>query len=54
MQRYGGSRALVSPGAKSFTVHPAAGERAGGRWTLRMGDNSPGDTGVRDTWSITV
>ncbi|MFC7615462.1 proprotein convertase P-domain-containing protein [Actinokineospora soli] len=33
---------------------PAAGERADGTWTLRVGDNGPGDTGVLSGWSVTV
>ncbi|MFS8100630.1 proprotein convertase P-domain-containing protein [Lentzea alba] len=42
------------PAAKTFTVVPAAGEGAGGQWTLRIGDNGPGDTGVLSGWSLVV
>jgi streptogrisin C len=42
------------PANKSFSVVPAADEKAGGTWTLRIGDNGPGDVGVLDSWSVTV
>ncbi|GAA4416374.1 hypothetical protein GCM10023148_13470 [Actinokineospora soli] len=42
------------PAGKTYTVVPAAGERADGTWTLRVGDNGPGDTGVLSGWSVTV
>ncbi|MFJ8966224.1 fibronectin type III domain-containing protein [Lentzea sp. NPDC102401] len=42
------------PGGRTFTVVPAAGEAAGGTWTLRIGDNGPGDVGVLSSWSVTV
>lgn len=42
------------PANKTFTVVTAAGEAAGGTWTLRIGDNGPGDVGVLDSWSVTV
>ncbi|MET9230377.1 proprotein convertase P-domain-containing protein [Lentzea sp. NPDC003310] len=42
------------PAGKTFSVVPAAGEAAGGTWTLRIGDNGPGDTGVLSGWSVTV
>ncbi|RZS32651.1 streptogrisin C [Herbihabitans rhizosphaerae] len=41
------------PQGKTYTVAPAV-ERAAGTWTLRIGDNGPGDTGTLDRWSITV
>lgn len=54
LQRYGGYPCTQLAGAKSFTVRPAAGERADGTWTLRIGDNGPGDTGVLDAWPVSV
>ncbi|MGI5500239.1 proprotein convertase P-domain-containing protein [Lentzea sp. CA-135723] len=39
---------------RTFTVVPGAGEAASGTWTLRIGDNGPGDTGVLSSWSLTV
>ncbi|MFC5289690.1 proprotein convertase P-domain-containing protein [Actinokineospora guangxiensis] len=42
------------PANKTFTVTPAASEPASGTWTLRIGDNGPRDTGVLDSWSVTV
>ncbi|WP_394619863.1 fibronectin type III domain-containing protein [Lentzea sp. JNUCC 0626] len=39
---------------RTFTVVPGAGEAASGTWTLRIGDNGPGDTGVLSGWSLTV
>ncbi|MGW6932356.1 fibronectin type III domain-containing protein [Lentzea sp. NPDC054927] len=42
------------PAGKTFTVVPAAGEAAGGTWTLRIGDNGPGDVGVLSSWSVTL
>ncbi len=42
------------PPGRTFTVVPAAGETAGGTWTLRIGDNGPGDIGVLSSWSVTV
>lgn len=42
------------PANKKFSVVPAAGEAAGGTWTLRIGDNGPGDVGILDSWTVTV
>ncbi|MEU3642198.1 fibronectin type III domain-containing protein [Lentzea sp. NPDC034063] len=42
------------PAGRTFTVVPGAGETASGSWTLRIGDNGPGDTGVLSSWSLTV
>ncbi|MFI6096304.1 fibronectin type III domain-containing protein [Lentzea sp. NPDC051213] len=42
------------PAGRTFTLVPAAGEAAGGTWTLRIGDNGPGDTGVLSGWAVTV
>ncbi|MFD4676030.1 fibronectin type III domain-containing protein [Lentzea sp. NPDC058450] len=39
---------------RTFTVVPGAGEAASGTWTLRIGDNGPGDTGVLSSWSLAV
>ncbi|WP_436498622.1 fibronectin type III domain-containing protein [Actinokineospora sp. HUAS TT18] len=56
LQRYGDGGWQCTPfgGQRTFTVVPASGEAASGQWTLRIGDNGPGDTGVLDTWSVTV
>ncbi|MDQ3403273.1 MAG: proprotein convertase P-domain-containing protein [Actinomycetota bacterium] len=53
MQRYGGYTCTPFPANKTYSV-PVTGEQAGGKWTIRIGDNGPGDTGVIDSWSITV
>ncbi|MDX8028611.1 fibronectin type III domain-containing protein [Lentzea sp. BCCO 10_0856] len=42
------------PAGRTFTVVPVAGEAAGGTWTLRIGDNGPGDVGVLSSWSVTL
>ncbi|MCP2244199.1 proprotein convertase P-domain-containing protein [Lentzea aerocolonigenes] len=42
------------PAGRTFSVSPVAGEAAGGTWTLRIGDNGPGDVGVLSGWSVTV
>jgi streptogrisin C len=42
------------PVGRTFSVVPGAGEAASGSWTLRIGDNGPGDTGVLSGWSLTV
>ncbi|USX55072.1 proprotein convertase P-domain-containing protein [Lentzea sp. HUAS12] len=39
---------------RTFSVVPGAGEAASGTWTLRVGDNGPGDMGVLSGWSLTV
>lgn len=54
LQRYGGYPCTPFPGTKTYQVRPASGEPATGTWTLRIGDNGPDDTGVLDTWSVTV
>ncbi|WP_051771581.1 proprotein convertase P-domain-containing protein [Lentzea albidocapillata] len=50
----GGYSCHPFPAGKTFTVVPGAGETASGTWTLRIGDNGPGDTGVLSSWSLTV
>ncbi|SDJ06566.1 streptogrisin C [Lentzea albidocapillata subsp. violacea] len=50
----GGYSCHPFPAGKTFTVVPSAGETASGTWTLRIGDNGPGDTGVLSSWSLTV
>jgi streptogrisin C len=52
LQRYGGSTCTPFPGTKTYSV-PAT-EQAGGTWTLRIGDNGPGDTGTLDSWSVSL
>ncbi|WP_432946426.1 proprotein convertase P-domain-containing protein [Kribbella sp. CA-253562] len=51
LQRYGGSSCHALPSSKTYSV-PAA-ENATGTWTLRIGDNGPGDSGTLTNWSIT-
>jgi streptogrisin C len=41
------------PGTRTFTFAPS-NEQAAGTWTLRIGDNGAGDTGVLTSWSLTV
>ncbi|MGQ0838516.1 proprotein convertase P-domain-containing protein [Actinokineospora sp.] len=53
LQNYGGFVCTPFPGTKAFSFVPNT-EPATGTWTLRIGDNGPGDIGVLDTWSITV
>jgi len=53
LQRYGNYPCTPFPGVKSFTAAGVA-EQATGTWTLRVGDNGPGDTGVLDSWSVTL
>jgi len=53
LQRYGNYPCTPFPGVKSFTAAGVA-EQAAGTWTLRVGDNGPGDTGVLDSWSVTL
>ncbi|SFR26016.1 Alpha-lytic protease prodomain-containing protein [Lentzea waywayandensis] len=50
----GGYSCHPFPAGRTFTVVPGAGETASGTWTLRIGDNGPGDTGVLSSWSLTV
>jgi streptogrisin C len=55
LYRYGqnGWRCEPFGGTRTFAFTPTA-EAASGTWTLRIGDNGPGDTGTVDTWSITL
>ncbi|GGM86286.1 hypothetical protein GCM10011609_23370 [Lentzea pudingi] len=50
----GGYSCHPFPADRTFSVVPGAGETASGTWTLRIGDNGPGDTGVLSSWSLTV
>lgn len=50
----GGYSCHPFPAGRTFSVVPGAGETASGTWTLRIGDNGPGDTGVLSGWSLTV
>jgi streptogrisin C len=50
----GGYSCTPFPTGRTFSVVPAAGEAAGGTWTLRIGDNGPGDVGVLSSWSVTL
>ncbi|GAA0608056.1 hypothetical protein HPO96_31295 [Kribbella sandramycini] len=52
LQRYGGSTCHPLPATKTYSV--PADETAAGTWTLRIGDNGPGDIGTLTGWSITV
>ena len=52
LQRSGGFSCHPLPASKTYDV--AADETAAGTWTLRIGDNGPGDTGTLTGWSITV
>ncbi|MFC0627395.1 proprotein convertase P-domain-containing protein [Kribbella deserti] len=54
LQRYGGFTCHPLPASKTYSVTPVAGEAASGTWTLRIGDNGPGDTGTLTGWTITV
>jgi len=54
LQRYGGTTCHPLPASKTYSVTPAATENAAGTWTLRIGDNGPGDTGTLTNWSITL
>lgn len=49
----GGSACTAWNGARTFSV-PRASSPAGGKWQLRVTDYGPGDTGVLDTWSLTL
>lgn len=49
----GGSTCTAWNGTRTFTV-PGATSPAGGRWQLRVTDYGPGDTGVLDSWSLTL
>ncbi|PRY34576.1 proprotein convertase P-domain-containing protein [Umezawaea tangerina] len=53
LQRYGGYPCTAFPSPRTFTAS-GVGEQATGTWTLRVGDNGPGDTGVLDAWTITL
>ncbi|WP_191296996.1 fibronectin type III domain-containing protein [Lentzea cavernae] len=50
----GGYSCHPFPAGRTFSAVPGAGEAASGTWTLRIGDNGPGDTGVLSSWSLTV
>jgi hypothetical protein len=52
LQRYGGNTCHPLPASKTYEV--PADETAAGTWTLRIGDNGPGDTGALTNWSITL
>ncbi|MEC3978441.1 proprotein convertase P-domain-containing protein [Amycolatopsis sp. H20-H5] len=52
LQRYGGTTCHPFQSGKTFSV--TANEQAAGTWTLRIGDNGPGDTGTLSGWSITL
>nr|CTQ95786.1 Chitinase (EC 3.2.1.14) [Kibdelosporangium sp. MJ126-NF4] len=43
-----------TPFGGSRTYQVPVNDKAAGTWTLRVADNGPGDTGVLDTWSITL
>ncbi len=53
LQSGGGYTCTPFPGTKAFSVTPFA-EPAAGAWTLRVADSGAGDTGVLDSWSLTV
>ncbi|WP_410661412.1 proprotein convertase P-domain-containing protein [Amycolatopsis sp. lyj-112] len=50
----GGSACTAWNGARTFSAPGAASSPAGGKWQLRVTDYGPGDTGVLDTWSLTL
>ncbi|MFC9693753.1 proprotein convertase P-domain-containing protein [Kribbella sp. NPDC056951] len=52
LQRSGGFSCHPLPASKTYDV--TANETATGTWTLRIGDNGPGDTGTLTNWSITL
>ncbi|QNE23178.1 hypothetical protein F1D05_27040 [Kribbella qitaiheensis] len=52
LQRYGGTSCHPLPASKTYSV--TSTENAAGTWTLRIGDNGPGDTGTLTNWSITL
>ncbi|GAB3934441.1 hypothetical protein GCM10029976_043400 [Kribbella albertanoniae] len=52
LQRSGGFSCHPLPASKTYDV--AANETAAGTWTLRIGDNGPGDSGTLTNWSITL
>lgn len=54
LQRYGGTTCHPLPASKTYDVTPSGSENATGTWTLRIGDNGPGDTGTLTNWSITL
>ncbi|MEV7552070.1 proprotein convertase P-domain-containing protein [Amycolatopsis sp. NPDC089917] len=49
----GGSVCTAWDGARTFSA-PGASSPAGGKWQLRVTDYGTGDTGVLDTWSLTL
>jgi streptogrisin C len=54
LQRYGGTTCHPLPAGKTYDVTPTGTENATGTWSLRIGDNGPGDTGTLTNWSITL
>ncbi|WP_157630974.1 proprotein convertase P-domain-containing protein [Kribbella catacumbae] len=54
LQRYGGTTCHPLPASKTYSITPSTTENAAGNWTLRIGDNGPGDTGTLTNWSITL
>jgi streptogrisin C len=52
LARYGGSKCTPFGGSRTYQV--PLNDNASGAWTLRIGDNGPGDSGVLDSWSITL
>ncbi|MFJ8917094.1 fibronectin type III domain-containing protein [Amycolatopsis sp. NPDC102389] len=49
----GGSACTAWNGVRTFSA-PGSSSPAGGKWQLRVTDYGPGDTGVLDTWSLTL
>ncbi|GAB3874181.1 hypothetical protein GCM10029964_015720 [Kibdelosporangium lantanae] len=52
LARYGG--ASCTPFGGTRTYQAVVNENATGTWTLRIGDNGPGDTGVLDAWTVSL
>jgi streptogrisin C len=52
LAQYGGSKCTPFGGARTYQV--PLNDNASGAWTLRIGDNGPGDNGILDSWSITL
>lgn len=52
LARYGGASCTPFGGTRTYQV--AVNENATGTWTLRIGDNGPGDTGVLDAWTVSL
>uniref|UniRef100_UPI003570A716 proprotein convertase P-domain-containing protein n=1 Tax=Actinokineospora fastidiosa TaxID=1816 RepID=UPI003570A716 len=49
----GGSTCTPFPGTVAYSFSPFT-EQASGTWTLEITDTGTGDTGVLDSWSITL